>query len=124
MNKQFTRLFLAVLSVLWVSGASADNHEAMHHHLPADIDSFHSLLAPVWHARPGKERTRNACAKAAAMEKAANAIQSADASLLATASTAFKSKCEASPADVDAALFDVHEAFHRLIEPKPSASGR
>lgn len=124
MNKQLSRMFLAALAALWLGGAIADEHERMHRHLPKDIDAFHSLLAPIWHARPGKARLQDACAKAAEMEQLAKGIQSADAAPLVAASTALQTKCKASPADVDAALFDVHEAFHRLIGAKGPAAMR
>lgn len=124
MNKQLTRMFLAALAALWVGGAVADEHERMHHHLAKDLDAFHALLAPVWHARPGKARLQDACAKAAEMEKLARAIQSADAASLVAASSALQAKCKTSPADVDAALFDVHEAFHHLIDAKAPAAMR
>jgi hypothetical protein len=120
MVKPFTSI-VAVALALWVGGANADDHERMHRHLPKDIDAFHSLLAPLWHARPGQERLRNACAQATEMETLAKNIQSADAAPLASAVSAFKGKCQANANDLDAALFDVHEAFHRLIEAPAAA---
>lgn len=124
MVKQFTTMVLAVSTVLWVGGALAEEHGHMHHQFPQDIDAFHSLLAPIWHARPGKERAQNACAKAAEMERAARNIQSADAAPLVAALVTFGATCRGKPADVDAAFSDVHEAFHRLINVTPRASAR
>lgn len=121
MNKQFTRMFLAVTTVLWVSGAVAENDAHPHHHFPKDIDAFHALLAPIWHARPGKERSQNACAQAAGMEEGAKAIRSTDATRLVASITVLKAKCDGDLAGVDAALFEVHEAFHKLIDAKPLA---
>ena len=117
MTKQLIRLVLAVSSALWISNALADNTGHKHHHdFPKDVDAFHALLAPIWHARPGKERSQNACAKAAEMETLARDIQSADAKPLVASITTLKSKCKGKLADVDAAFFDVHEAFHQLID--------
>lgn len=124
MVKQFTRTVLAVATALWVSGALAENHGHHHQALPKDVDTFHALLAPVWHARPGMERSRNACAQAAAMEKSARDIRSSDATKLVASVAALKAKCEGNLADVDAALYDVHEAFHALIEARPPAATR
>lgn len=124
MAKHFTRLFVALMAAHWVGGAVADDRHPMHHQFPQDVDAFHSVLAPIWHARPGKERSRNACAKAADMEDLAKGIRSADATRLVAAVGTLKQKCQAGEAEVDGALFDVHEAFHGLIEPRPAASGR
>ena len=123
MAKQFTRLFVALMAAHWVGGAAADDGHPMRHHFPQDVDAFHSVLAPIWHARPGKERSRNACAKAGDMESLARDIRSADATPLAASVASLKVKCQGGEAEVDAALFDVHEAFHRLIEPRPAAAG-
>lgn len=122
MTKQLTRMVLAVSSALLITSALADNAGHKHHDFPKDVDAFHALLAPIWHARPGKERSQNACAKAPEMEMLAKDIHSADAKPLVAAITTLKSKCKGKLADVDAAFFDVHEAFHQLIDaPAPTA---
>jgi hypothetical protein len=123
MIKKFTRMVLAASSALWVTAALAENPGHQHHHdFPKDVDAFHAVLAPIWHARPGKERSRNACAKAADMKKLATAIQSSDATPLVATISALQGKCKGKLADVDAAFFDVHEAFHHLIDaPAPAA---
>lgn len=124
MIKQCRKMFLLLAAALWVGGAVADDHGHMHHDFAKDVDAFHAQLAPIWHARPGKERSRNACRKAAEMETLAKGIQSADASALVSASVALQSACKGPLAGVDAALFDLHEAFHRLIEAKAPAAKR
>ena len=123
MINKFTRMLLAASSALWVTAALAENPGHQHHHdFPKDVDAFHAVLAPIWHARPGKERSRNACAKAADMKKLATAIQSSDATALVTTISTLEGKCKGKLADVDAAFFDVHEAFHHLIDaPAPAA---
>ena len=123
MAKRISILLVAVSASVWASAALADGPKH-HHHFPKDIDAFHSILAPIWHARPGQERSRDACAKAAEMEKSAKDIRSTDAKMLLASLAALKSRCEATPADIDAALFDVHEAFHGLIDAKPAAAKR
>jgi hypothetical protein len=89
------------------------------------VDAFHSVLAPIWHARPGDERSQKACAKAAEMEGVAKDIRSSDATPLVASIATLKLKCQGNKkADVDVALGEVHEAFHRLIEPRPAVSPR
>lgn len=124
MSKQLTRMILAVTTVLWVGVAAADEHAHMHSNFAPDIDAFHSLLAPAWHARPGKERTRNACAKAGDLEKSALEIRSTDATPLVAAIARLKSTCQDQPAAVDTAFIDVHEAFHRLLDAPASVAVR
>lgn len=114
MEKKYTSLIAAVVAAQLVGSAIAE--EQMHDHFPRDVDAFHSVLAPLWHARPGKERSRDACAKADELESLAKDIRSADASPLLTSVAALKKTCQSNQADIDAALFGVHEAFHGLAE--------
>ena len=120
MGKKFTSLIFALAAAHFAGSAIAEDHHEghTHHRFPKDVDAFHSVLAPLWHARPGKERAQNACAKAGEMERLAKDIRSGDATPLLAAVGALKKKCPGDQADIDAALFDVHEAFHRLAEPK------
>lgn len=124
MIKQCSRMFLLLAAMFWINGALAEEPGHMHHHFAKDVDAFHALLAPLWHARPGQERSRNACRKAPELAMLAKDIKSADAAALVSASTALQSVCKGPLAGVDAALFDVHEAFHRLIEAKAPAAKR
>lgn len=116
---QVARILLAGAAILWLGTAAAQGHRH-HHDFAPDVDAFHAVLAPVWHARPGKARTRDACAKAPRMEALAQDIRSTDAAALRDAIVALKTTCKQKPADVDGALHDVHEAFHRLIESGPA----
>lgn len=116
MSKQAATTLLAAAATLWL-GAAAAQGQRHHHEFAPDVDAFHAVLAPVWHARPGKQRSRDACAKAGRMETLVSEIRSADAAALRDAIAALKTTCKTKPADVDGALHDVHEAFHRLIEP-------
>lgn len=124
MIKRFAATFLALSAALWVTGSVAESDGHHHRTFPKDIDAFHALLAPIWHAPPGNERSQNACVKVAEMEKSAMDIRTAKAKPLIDAITNLKSKCASKPSDVDPALFDVHEAFHGMIDPKPSGSKR
>jgi len=119
MTKPIARLLGAVAATTALGAAFAQDHRHQHHFAP-DVDAFHSVLAPVWHARPGAERSQDACAKAGRMEALAKEIRSADAAALRDAVAALKTTCKAGPAEVDGALHDVHEAFHRLIEAPPA----
>lgn len=112
---QLTKTLLAVAAIQWLGTAAAQEHRH-HHHFAPDVDAFHAVLAPVWHARPGKERSRDACAKAGRMETLAQDIRSADAAALRDTIAALKATCKTKPADVAGALHDVHEAFHRIID--------
>lgn len=110
-----TTLFAALLLI--GSALAAEQSEHHHHHaLAQDIDAFHAVLAPLWHARPGKERSRNTCAQVGELETLAGNIRSADAKPLLGSIAVLKKQCQASPGKIDTAFSDVHEAFHRLIE--------
>lgn len=120
MTKRIARILVAVAATHCLGGAlgSAIAQDHRHHHdFAPDVDAFHAVLAPVWHARPGKARTQDACAKAGRMEALAKDIRSKDASALQASITALKATCKGNKlAEVDGALHDVHEAFHRLID--------
>lgn len=115
---------LLVVATFLGGSALADEHGHMHHKFPKDIDAFHAVLAPVWHARPGPERTQDACAKAGEMARLANEIRSTDASQLVASISGLKSKCGSYKGEVDVALYDVHEAFHHLIDMRPGSPKR
>ena len=119
MSKSFAPLLLTATTALWFGTATADEHGHAHPSFAPDVDAFHSVLAPIWHARPGKARLRDACAQADEMGKRAGAIRSADASALIAAVTRLQVTCKSQPAGIDSAFFDVHEAFHGLIDAHP-----
>jgi hypothetical protein len=114
---------LIFAAMVFIGGAASADGQGHHHdQFAKDVDAFHAVLAPVWHARPGPERTQDACAKAGEMARLAIEIRSTDASQLVASIPKLKTKCDSNKSGVDAALFDVHEAFHHLIDAKPKAS--
>lgn len=119
MPRKNTNSIALIVATLLAGGAlAAEQHENHRHHAFAkDVDALHAVLAPLWHARPGTERSQNVCAKANELERLAGDIRSADPKPLLQAMAALKKQCQASPTAIDAAFFDVHEAFHRLAEP-------
>lgn len=118
------KLLLVVVAAILGGSALADEHGHLHHQFPKDVDAFHSVLAPVWHARPGPERTQDACAKAGEMARLANEIRSTDASQLVASISVLKTKCDSDKGGTDASLFDVHDAFHHLIDRQPASPKR
>lgn len=110
--KKLTTLLGSMLAVSFLGAAMADDHH--HHHFAKDVDAFHAVLAPVWHARPGPERLPNAFAKADELGRLASDIRSTDATKLVASIAAMKTACQ-SKSDVDGTFHDVHEAFHHLI---------
>lgn len=119
MNKNFLKLSVFVLTATCMGAAMAEVPEHHHHHFAKDVDAFHSVLAPIWHARPGPERLPNACAKVDELGRLANEIRSTNASNLVVSIATMKTACQGK-GDVDGAFYDVHEAFHHIIEPKPT----
>ena len=120
--KKFAKLFWALVASTCLGSAIANGHHR--HELANDVDAFHGVLAPIWHARPGPERLQNACAKVDEMARLARDIRSTDASRLNTSIAAMKRVCESKSGDVDGAFYDVHEAFHHLIDAKPASVKR
>jgi len=108
------KLVGASLAMTCLGSAIADDHHH-HHNFAKDVDAFHAVLAPVWHARPGPERLPSACAKVDELGRLASDIRSTDASKLVASIATMKTACQSKPGDVDGAFHDVHEAFHHLI---------
>ncbi|UCV18968.1 hypothetical protein [Ferribacterium limneticum] len=117
---KFCGLIGLLVAASWSLAVGAEETHHPHHRLAKDVDAFHAVLAPVWHARPGPERSRNACAKAPEMVVLAGKISSTDASALSPSVGALSKVCQDGKGEIDASLFDVHEAFHRLIDSKPA----
>lgn len=126
MNRHSVSKFVlaAVLAVISTGDALADEAHHDHHKLAKDVDAFHAVLAPVWHARQGPERLPDACAKAGELGRLAGEIRSTDAAQLLASIASLKAACQGSQGKVEGALHDVHEAFHQLIDPKPAAVKR
>lgn len=123
MTSKPKKWIVALMAANLIGGAfAAEPHEHTHHHqFPKDVDAFHGVLAPLWHAAPGKARNRNACRQAGQMERLAKDIRSTDASGLQVGVAALQKICRARKGGVEGALFGVHEEFHRLIEPGKGA---
>lgn len=123
MTRKQKKWIAALVAANLIGGAiAAEAHEHTHHHqFPKDVDAFHGVLAPLWHAAPGKARNRNACRQAGQMERLAKDIRSTDTAGLQAGVAALQKKCRERKAGVEDALFDVHEEFHRLIEPGKGA---
>lgn len=119
MSKRDRNLIAAIVTSLMAGSAIAeDPHEDHGHSFAKDVDAFHATLAPLWHARPGKERSQNVCAQAGKLESLATDIHSGDSKPLLASIAVLKAQCKTSPTKIDVAFADVHEAFHHLAEPK------
>lgn len=126
MTQSMISKFLRVMTVAAMATgpvlADVPNHH--HHHLAQDVDAFHAVLAPVWHTRPGPERLPGACAKVDEFARLASDIRSTDASKLIASIASMKSACQNKQDNVDGAFYDVHEAFHQLLDAKPMPAKR
>jgi hypothetical protein len=89
------------------------------HDFSKDVDAFHSVLAPLWHAQAGNERSQRVCEQASKLESLAMEIHHRDSAALVKSVATLKVQCQTNPADVDAAFSRVHDAFHHLAETKP-----
>jgi hypothetical protein len=112
-----TSFIVPAIAALSVGYATAEQASEMHAHtFSSEVDALHSVLAPLWHAPVGKERSQNVCARTPALEKLAKEIRGADAKPLLASITALAARCQSNPSDIDTSFRQVHEAFHHLIE--------
>lgn len=120
MPRTTTTLIGSLFAALSCSiGFAQTPNEAHTHRFSADVDAFHSVLAPLWHAPAGKERAQNTCAQTSRLDQLARDIRSADAKPLVASIGNLQTQCQTHPSDIDAALKQVHQAFHQLIEQPP-----
>jgi hypothetical protein len=122
---------------------AADDHHA---NLPPEVNAFHELLRPLWHADKGDPRKTDTCAAVPQLTSSANAIatsvppQTANADAWTTATNALVAAireldavCKAGDlAAFESAFSKVHDAFHALMkasrevnpnEPAPTGGG-
>jgi hypothetical protein len=119
MPKTTSIVIAAIVSALMVSIAIAEGQNENHaHSFAKDVDAFHATLAPLWHAKPGTERSQHVCAQAGQLENLATVIHGGDTKPLLASIATLKTQCKTSPNAIDAAFAEVHEAFHRLTEPE------
>lgn len=101
-----------------------------HEGLPAEMQAFHDLLAPRWHAAAGAQRITDTCGAVPQFKSSADAIAVATPPIAANADTwttgtkalvAAVGELNAACKTNDAAKFEpafakVHDAFHALME--------
>lgn len=110
-----TRFTIAATAVaLLLTGAvQADGQHK--HHFAKDVEAFHSVLSPLWHAPASPERSANTCKAAPELIKLADAIRSADASTLKTKAELLQKQCANAPTNIETEFGALHDAFHALI---------
>jgi hypothetical protein len=119
MPRKLAHLIVSIAAALLVGSPGAEEQPERHAHgFAQDVDAFHSALAPLWHARTGTERSRQVCEQAPRLESLAKEIRSADAQPLLASLAALRTRCGTRPSEIDAVFSQVHEAFHRLAEPR------
>ena len=104
--------------------------------MPPELQKFHAVLAPRWHAQRGPERTADTCGAIAEFRAEAEALVAAPAPAgrdaaawsaggkqLAEAVAALDATCQArDAAGFEPAFAQVHDRFHGLLEagePRP-----
>ncbi len=93
--------------------AESEKHS---HHFAADVEAFHAILSPLWHAAEGAERLANACNEASNLRDSARAIKSKSNKSLSKSLKAFSKQCKKDQSSAADAFTRVHDEFHHLIE--------
>ena len=119
------------------AGGATEGHEHMkgehEMHLTPELDAFHAVLAPHWHAAEGPQRMTDTCAAMPQFQSTATAVQAAatptgaDPAIWTAGATDLVTRVATLNADCgksDAAAFKtdfeaVHNAFHHLMEQLP-----
>jgi|GEM_PF-4057469 len=114
-------------------GMHGMNAAAMHHHnFTPEMNSFHTTMMPVWHAKHGAKRMADGCAVAPKLVTQAQAIASAakpqgaaDTWPSLTAALVSRAKAVATTCQGDKSAFEssmkaMHEGFHAVLKAMPN----
>jgi hypothetical protein len=137
---------LTVLGTMLFAACGASSKQTAppkeeHGDLPPAVHAFHELLAPLWHADPGDQRTNDTCAKLEDMRQRAADIVVAEPPAAASADQAgYRDAAsalvhavvelgDACSADGRAGFTErfaaVHDSFHAVMEKaSPPAPGK
>lgn len=116
MLKKHMELSIALFALLSVSNVNGEENRM--HNFAKDVGAFHDVLAPLWHAPIGTERSQNVCKQAGKLETLAMEIHNEETKSLLKSITDLKAQCKTTPSDIDTAFSQVHDAFHHLAEHK------
>lgn len=115
-----------------------EGHEAEHPPMTPELTAFHDVLAPLWHAEPGAQRTSDTCAATARMAGLVPALYDAppagaDVAAWGAAVDELQGRisdlegpCSGGTVELGAMTFDdafraLHEQFHALLGLLPPA---
>jgi hypothetical protein len=97
--------------------------------LPAELDRFHAILAPRWHAEAGPARHKETCAAVGDFQRGADDIGKAaapagvDAAAWKAAAADLDAKvdalavaCPGPQTGFDAAFSTLHDAYHHIVD--------
>ena len=119
MLKIHTKLIATIVAALLMG--SAIGEEKHTHSFSKDIEIFHDVLAPLWHAQAGQERSQNICEQASKLDQVAREIHSGDAGELLKSIDTLMAQCRSNQSNIDGTFAHVHDAFHHLVEHKSHA---
>jgi hypothetical protein len=110
-------------------GEHGKDHDKEHAKLTPELNAFHDVLAPRWHADPGEARVTDTCAAQPEMLTKSQAVEAAappadvDAAVWTDAAhkltavvEALGQTCAGDRTAFDAAFSSVHDGFHYLME--------
>lgn len=97
-----------------------EQHHAESAHEQSPIAAFHSVIAPIWHSTPGADRAALACAHLDPLDARASDVagsNAANAASLTQSLVVLRASCQGTDvAATEAALTEVHTAFHQVME--------
>ncbi|MCP5143642.1 MAG: hypothetical protein H6978_02345 [Gammaproteobacteria bacterium] len=87
------------------------------HEFTAEVNAFHQVMAPLWHAPKDAERMAGTCATLPQMNALADRIKAANVGLLKDALKGMEQPCgSGNERAFEAAFEQLHDAFHAVSE--------
>ncbi len=106
---------LLTMTLLLSTSLMAEEHK---HDFNQDVDAFHTVLAPLWHAKADAKRQQDTCAALPSMQTMADKMHYPSAAKLSASIVALQKQCGGELSAFNGGFSQLHDAFHLVAKEK------
>lgn len=100
--------------LFFVTHSAFADRGAHDHEFVGDVQAFHEVLSPLWHATANEMRKRNTCNAIPSMQTMASQMKYPSANALVQAIDNLQKTCSDKLTQFDASFVHVHDLFHKV----------